>query len=71
VNIELSYTEGFEPKEIVVINEGGFIIYTKQLEHIENGETVSIDLSHQKSGLYLITAKNSLHYSPLIKVIRN
>lgn len=71
VNIELSYSKGFEPKEIVVINEGGFIIYTKQLEHIESGETVSIDLSNQKSGLYLITAKNSVKYSPLIKVIRN
>ena len=71
VNIELSYSKGFEPKEIVVINEGGFIIYTKQLVHIESGETVTIDLSSQKSGLYLITAKNSVHYSPLIKVIRN
>jgi hypothetical protein len=71
INIKISYTKGYEPKEIVVINEGGFIIYTKQLEHIESGETITLDLSNQKTGLYLITAKNSVHYSALIKMIRN
>ena len=71
VNLEINFANGYEPKEIVVINEGGFIIYTKHLEHIESGESVPLDLSNQSSGLYLITAKNSTSYSPLVKVIRN
>jgi hypothetical protein len=71
VNIEIKFANGYEPNEIVVINESGFVIYTKQLDHIASGESVILDLSNQKSGLYLITAKNSTYYSPLIKVIRN
>jgi hypothetical protein len=71
ISLEIKFKQGYEPKEIVLINEAGFIIYTKKLEHIKNGESVSIDLSNQKSGLYLITAKNSASFSPLIKVVRN
>ena len=70
INLEILYKNGNEPNENVVINEGGFIIYTKQFEHIESGEIVTIDLSAQKTGIFFITAKNLVYYSSLIKVIR-
>lgn len=70
ITIEIEFTKGYKPTELAIINEAGYIVQVEQIQ-VKSGERVTIDLSGQKAGLYLITAKNAKQYSALFKCILN
>lgn len=68
LNLEVSYKEGYEPTKIVVINIAGYIVFSEDIK-INTNNIVKLDLSHLKSGVYVLSVLNKSHYSTPAKLI--
>jgi len=67
-SIEVQYLDGYEPKEVMVINQLGYIVYKKQINYTQ-GVVFNLDLSNMSSGTYLVRLLNSSFYSKSANVI--
>jgi hypothetical protein len=68
LNLEILSVKGYEPNEVVVFNQLGFIVFSLPINYVENS-IVNLDVSSLKAGTYLLSVKNKNYYSKPCKLI--
>ena len=69
LNLEISSVKDFEPNEVVIFNQLGFIVLSIQINYYYS-KIINIDVSSLKAGTYLLSVKNKSHYSKPFKFIK-
>lgn len=69
LNLEILSTKEFEPNEVIIFNQLGFVVSTIPINYFE-GKIINIDVSSLKEGTYLLGVKNKTYYSKPCKFIK-
>lgn len=68
LKLEIACVIGFEPDEVVIFNQLGYIIFSLPIKYVENN-IVNLDVSSLKTGSYMLSVKNKTYYSEPRKII--
>ena len=68
LKLEVFCSKGFEPNEVVIINQLGFIVFSIPINYVENS-IINLDVSSLKAGTYLLSVRNKNYYSNPCKLI--
>lgn len=69
LNLEISSVKDFEPNEVVIFNQLGFVVFSIPINYYDS-KIINIDVSSLKAGTYLLSVKNKSHYSKACKFIK-
>ena len=67
INVEVDFTS--QPTELVLISEGGYVYFKKDISNIISGQEFTLDISNVPAGKYLVTIQNANQYLAPKKLI--
>ena len=67
INVELDFKS--QLSELVLISEGGYVYFKKDISNIISGQEFTLDISNVPAGKYLVTIKNDKQYLTPKKLI--
>ena len=60
INVEVNFKS--QPSELVLISEGGYVYFKKDISNIMSGQEFRLDISNMPAGKYLVTVKDDKQY---------
>ena len=67
INVEVDFK--IQPSEFVLISEGGYVYFKKDISNVMSGQEFRFDISNIPAGKYLVTVKNDKQYLTPKKLI--
>ena len=67
INVAVDFKS--QPSEIVLISEGGYIYFKKDISNVMSGQEFRLDISNMPAGKYLVTVKDEKKYLTPKKLI--
>ena len=67
INVEVDFKS--QPSELVLISEGGYVYFKKDISNVMSGQEFRLDISNMPAGKYLVTVKDDIQYLTPKKLI--
>ena len=67
INVEVDFKS--QPSELVLISEGGYVYFKKDMSNILSGQEFTLDISNVPAGKYLVTIKDDKQFLTPKKLI--